>query len=437
MRALAYPEFRPAALPRWALVSQRLPDTELPDVPAAVRAALEPVIASVRPGTRACVTAGSRGIDRIDEAVRAVVDALKEAGADVFIVPAMGSHGGATAEGQLAVLAGYGITPDTMGCEIRSSMETIELGEVEPGVPVFVDRHAFEGADLIVPVNRVKPHTGFEGAVESGLAKMIAIGLGKQKGADAFHRQGYDRFAHLIPAVARHTIARAPIGFGVALLENGHARLARIEAVPAGRILAREAELLAEARVAMARLPLGVIDVLIVDLFGKDISGTGMDPNVIGRGKAGEPAESASFASAAGPSIGRIVVRGLTPATEGNASGIGFADVTLRRVVDAIEPRSTYLNGITAKNTDGSKIPITVDTDADALAIALAACLRVEAATARIVRVESTKHLERLWISEPALADALATGRCEVILPPREIAFDDDGMFIDDLSSGG
>ncbi len=425
MTTVAYPEFRPAALPRWALVRQRLEADELPDVAAATRAALDPVIGSVRPGTRACVAAGSRGIDRIDVVVKAVVDRLREAGAEVFIVPAMGSHGGATAVGQLEVLAGYGITPGTMGCEIRSSMETVELGEVAPGVPVFVDRNAFEGADLIVPVNRVKPHTGFSGPVESGLMKMLAIGLGKQKGADTFHRQGYDRFARLIPAVARHTIARAPVGFGVALVENGHARLSRIEAIPADRIETREAELLAGARAAMARLPLDDIDVLVLDLIGKDISGTGMDPNVVGRGKEG--------GGDAGPRIGRIVVRGLTHATEGNASGIGFADVALRRAVDAVDPRKTYLNSITAKDVAGAKIPVTVDTDEDALGIALAACLRVDARTGRIVRASSTKHLELLWISEPALADALATGRCEVLEPPRAIAFDVDGMFADDL----
>jgi hypothetical protein len=421
----SYPEFQPSALPRWALVRQRLDANEVADVRAAVRAALEPVIDSVRPGQRVCIAAGSRGIDRIDQVIRAVVERLQETGASVFIVPAMGSHGGGTAEGQLAVLAGYGITPATMGCEIRSSMDTVELGEVVPGVPVFADRHACEGADLIVPVNRVKPHTGFAGPIQSGLAKMLAIGLGKQKGAETFHRRGYGEFAELVPAVARHTIARLPIGFGVALVENGHARLALIEAIPADRILAREAELLVEGRARMARLPLSSIDILVVDELGKDVSGTGLDPNVIGRGGAG--------ASGAGTAIQRIVVRGLTHATEGNASGIGFADVALRRAVDAYDPRSTYLNSITAKDLEGAKIPISVETDRDALAIAIAACLRVDAPAARIVRIRDTKHLELLYVSEPALGEALADGRCEIVEPPRAIAFDADGMFVDEV----
>lgn len=424
MSRSAYPEFLPAALPAWAPIRQRLDDDALPDAAAATRAALEPVLDQVRPGTRVCVAAGSRGIDRIGEVVGALVARLQDAGAEVFIVPAMGSHGGATAEGQLAVLAGYGITPASMGCEIRSSMDTVELGEVVPGVPVFVDRHAFDGADLIVPVNRIKPHTGFAGPVESGLMKMLAIGLGKQRGADTFHRRGYDDFATLIPAVARHTIARAPIGFGIALVEDGLGHLAHVEAIPASAIERREAELLVDARDRMPRLPLDDIDVLVVDLVGKDISGTGLDPNVIGLPKAGEATVT--------PRIGRIVVRGLTAATEGNASGIGFADVALRRAVAAVDERKTYLNAITAKDVEGAKLPVTVDTDEDALAIALAACVRLEPALARIVRVRSTKHLERLWVSEPALADVLATGRCELLGPPRPIAFDARGMFEDD-----
>ena len=287
MSSATYPEFHREPLPRWALVRQELEDLALPDAATATREALQPVMSTVRPGMRVCVAAGSRGIDRIDQVVGAVVRGIREAGATVFIVPAMGSHGGATPEGQLAVLAGYGITPDAMGCEIRASMDTVDLGEVVPGVPVYLDRHAFEDADLIVPVNRVKPHTGFAGPIESGLMKMIAIGLGKQRGADTFHRLGYDRFSVLVPAVARHTIATAPIAFGVALVEDGLGHLAHVEAIPAGRIEAREAELLAEARTHMARLPLDRIDVLVLDLIGKDISGTGMDPNVIGRAKAG------------------------------------------------------------------------------------------------------------------------------------------------------
>ena len=417
-----FAEFGHGTLPEWALVRQRMDAPEIADARSAVREALEPVLGDVHPGTRVCVAAGSRGIDRIDEVVRATVERVRETGAAVFIVPAMGSHGGATPEGQLEVLASYGITPGTMGCEIRSSMETVELGEVRPGVPVFVDRHAYEEADLIIPVNRVKPHTDFTGSIESGLAKMIAIGLGKQRGADTFHRQGFAVFHELIPEVAAFSLAHAPIPFGLALVENGHARLARIEAVPAERILARERELLVEARAAMARIPLAEIDVLVLDAIGKDISGLGMDSNVVGRYYAGPTGRP--------PAIQRIVVRDLTPETEGNAVGIGMADVVLRRAVERIDRHKTYMNCITAKTLEGARIPLTVETDRDALVVAIAACLHITPEEARIVRARDTKHLELLYASAPLLPELIAAG-CELVEPLHPITFDEQGMFAD------
>ena len=420
-----YGVFLRGTLPEWALVRQRLDADEIADVRTAVRAALEPVVGTVRPGERVCLAVGSRGIDRIGQVVAAAVERLREAGADVFLVPAMGSHGGATPEGQREVLASYGITEATMGCEIRSSMETVELGEVRPGVPVFLDRHAAQEADRIVPVNRVKPHTDFSGEIESGLAKMIAIGLGKQKGADTFHRQGFAVFHELIPTVAAFTLAHAPIPFGLALVENGQARLAHVEAVPAERILAREPELLRGARARMARLPLAAIDVLVLDRIGKDISGLGMDSNVVGRYYTGPTGEA--------PLVQRIVVRGLTAETEGNAVGIGMADVALRAAVDAIDRHKTYMNCITAKTPEGARIPITVASDRDALAVALAACLRVTPETARIVRVRDTKHLERFYASAPLVAELLAGGRCELLEPLHPVRFDESGMLVDPL----
>jgi hypothetical protein len=409
------------ALPRWALVRHRLDAAEVTDVAEAVGAALEPVRAAVRPGSRVCLAVGSRGIDRIDEVVRAAVAWVRAAGAEVFVVPAMGSHGGASPEGQLEVLASYGMTPETIGCEIRSSMETVELGEVRAGVPVFLDRNAFEGADVIVPINRVKPHTDFTGEIESGLMKMIAIGLGKQRGADAFHRQGFATFHELIPEVAEFTVSKVNIPFGLALVENGYARLWRIEAVPCDRIWDRERELLAMARERMARLPIDKIDVLILDYIGKDISGLGMDSNVVGRYYTGP--------TGAGPSVQRIVVRDLTGETEGNAVGIGMADVVLRRAVEKMDTPKTYMNCITAKTPEGARVALTVDTDRQALSVAIACCLKVEPPDARIVRIRDTKHLGLLYVSEPALEDVLATGRCEIVRPLEAIEYDGAGMF--------
>jgi hypothetical protein len=420
-----FAEFAGGALPAWTLIHQRVDSAEIEDVHAAVDTALDLVIAAVLPGARVCLAVGSRGIDQIDRVVAATAERVRQAGATVFIVPAMGSHGGATAEGQLDVLASYGITPDAMGCEIRSSMETVALGEARPGVPVFFDRHAFDEADLVIPINRVKPHTDFTGEIESGLLKMIAIGLGKQKGADIFHRQGFATFHELIPAVATHTLARARIPFGLALVENGYARLRHIEAIPASRIAERERELLVMARAAMARLPLTAIDVLVLDFIGKDISGLGMDSNVVGRYYTGP--------TGSGPAIQRIVVRDLTDETEGNAVGIGMADVVLRRAVERMDTAKTYMNCVTAKTPEGARVALTVETDREALDVALACCIKVTREEARIVRIRDTKHLEWMYASAPLVPELLSTGVCEVVGRARPIEFDRAGRFSDEF----
>jgi hypothetical protein len=417
--------FRHDRLPSWALVRYEMDATEIGDVDAAVREQIETVADSLIGRGRVCLALGSRGIDRIAEVARAAVTALRDHGLDVFAVPAMGSHGGATPAGQLGVLASLGIREDTIGCEIRSSLETVRIGEVEDGMPVFVDRHALEGADLVIPINRVKPHTDFSGPTESGLLKMIAIGLGNQHGADTFHGEGFASFARLIPAVATFTLGRVPIPFGLALIENGHARLRRIEAVPAATMLARERELLAEADAHLARLPLAEFDVLILDRIGKDVSGLGMDSNVVGRyytGPTGHP-----------PAIQRIIVRDLTDETEGNAVGIGMADVALRRAVERMDVVKTYMNAVTAKTPEGARVAMTVDTDRQALDLAIACCLRVEASTARIVRMLDTKHLEWFYASEPLLEELLATGTCTVTGSLAPVAFDTAGQLVDPL----
>ncbi len=414
--------FRHASLPNWALVRHTMDPTEIDDVQAAVAAAFATVEGRITAGQRVCLAVGSRGIDRIADVTRASVDAVRALGAEVFVVPAMGSHGGATAEGQIAVLASLGVRESTIGCEIRSSMDTIQIGDID-GVPVFIDRHAFEDADAIIPINRAKPHTDFHGPVESGLLKMIAIGLGKQRGADTFHGRGFATFATLIPAVAGFTLEKVNIPFGLALLENGHARLRRIEAVPAETMLERERALRDEADRDMARLPVDEIDVLIIDRIGKDISGLGMDSNVVGRYYTGPTGRS--------PAIQRIIVRDLTDASEGNAVGLGMADVTLRAAVERIDATKTYMNCITAKTPEGARIPITVDTDREALDIAIACCLGVDAATARVVRIQDTKHLEWFFASESILAELAASRACEIVGPLEGIGFDALGGFSD------
>lgn len=416
--------FERGKLPRWAKVRQKLETRTIEDVEAAVAAEFgRPEIrAAIPPGAHVALTGGSRGIDRIDRVLRAAVHEVKRLGGRPFIVPAMGSHGGATAEGQVELLAHYGITEATMGCPIRSSMETDLLGHVEGGVPVWFDRVAHTEADVVIPVNRVKPHTDFHGPTESGLMKMIAIGLGKQKGADTFHSRGFAEFHHLIPAVASYTLSQVKIPFGLALVENGHSRLYQIEAVPAGRMRDREQELVSLARQIMPGLPGERIDVLVIDYLGKDISGIGADTNVINRYYDGVLPFK--------PRIQRLVIRDLTEETEGNASGIGLGDVVLRKAADKLDPLKTYMNCITAKTPEGARVPITVDTDRQALFVALACCLQVENETARIVRILDTKHLEEFWASEPLLGELLATGKVELLSEPQEIAFDAQGMFV-------
>lgn len=418
--------FERGALPQWAPVRQRLVETRIDDVRAAVADAFrQPAIGeSIGPGQRVALTAGSRGIDRIDRVLKATVEEVRRRGGEPFIVPAMGSHAGAVAEAQTELIGHYGVTEAAMGCPIRSSMDTVHLGDVEDGVPVWFDRNAFD-ADATIAVGRVKPHTDFRGPVESGLMKMLAIGLGKQKGAEFFHAQGFFEFHHLIPAVGKFTLARVNVPFGIALIENGFGELGLIEAVPAARIWDREQELLRIARKWLGRLPGDRINVLLVNFLGKDVSGAGMDPNVINRDVVGAiPLGEA----APRPFVERIVVRDLTPDTEGNASGIGMADVALRRATDKIDPLRTYMNMITAKSPESARVPMTVDNDRQALSVAIACCLKLVPEDARIARIRDTKHVEQMWLSEPLLRDLADDESLVQIGDLAPISFDAAGM---------
>ncbi len=417
--------FERGALPAWLRLRQRVHTERLGDIPGAVAATCaRPEVAALwRPGLRVAIGVGSRGIDRLPEVVAALVAEVRRNQGDPFVFPAMGSHGGATDAGQREMLFHLGVTEAVVGAPVRSSMETIRIGEAG-GVPVWFDRTAAEGADLIIPVNRVKPHTDFHAPTESGLLKMIAIGMGKQRGADTFHGQGFSEFGRLIPAAAETACARLPIRFGLALVEDGRGNLGRIEAVPAPELRERETALLRLARDWMPRLPGQRIDVLLIDRLGKDISGIGADTNVVHRYYTGTLPGA--------PQIQRLVVRGLTPATEGNASGIGLADVVLRRAAAAMDPLATYINCITAKTPEGARLPLTVDTDRQAVYVALACCLRTEPERAAIVRIPDTKHLEELWVSAPLAQDLRGDPRWEPLGGPRPIAFDPDGMLVDD-----
>jgi hypothetical protein len=406
-------------------VRQKFPASPPLDIPAVVHREFkaQDVLSKLKPGAQIAVAAGSRGISNIKEIVAAVLDVLKAAGAKPFILPAMGSHGGATPEGQREVLETYGITEQSMGVPIRASMEVERIGQSADGVDVFCSVEALR-ADGIVVVNRVKPHTDFQGTLGSGVVKMIVIGLGKRTGAAACHaaatRLGYER---ALRGIAQVTMRFAPILCGVAIVENQFHDTARIAVLRPEDIEAQEKELLEEARRLMPRLPFDDIDLLIVDRLGKNVSGSGMDPNVTGRWVHGY-STSLGSENQASPMIRRIFVRDLTPETHGNAIGIGFADITTTRLVNAMDKPVTYINALTSLTPNGAKIPIHFDTDRECITHALASLALPDTRQAKVVRVADTLSLVNLEASETYASEVKQRGDLETVGGLQEMRFD-------------
>ena len=414
------------ALPKMTRIQQQFEAPVLTALPAAIHAELERINAAsiVHPGDTVAITAGSRGVANVATAVKATADYLKTIGAKPFVIPAMGSHGGATPEGQRSVLEHYGITEETAGVPVKATMDVVELGTTELGLPVFLDRLAAE-ADYVVPLNRIKAHTDFNGSIESGLMKMMVIGLGKQKGANLYHRAFFQYgFENVITAVGGFMLDTGRIAFGIGLLENAHEQTAKAVAMPASQLLQTERQLLVEAKSLMGRLPFDELDLLIVDWVGKNISGTGMDTNVIGRMMQNFEPEPAK------PAILRIFVRDLTEESDGNATGIGLADFTTTRLVNQIDRRATYMNGITALGPQKSKIPFYYDTDKEAISVALDTIGLTAPEDARVIRIESTLRLTELDISEALLADAKLHSSLKVIGEPEPFDFDAAGNLL-------
>ncbi|WP_262687732.1 nickel pincer cofactor-dependent isomerase, group 22 [Paenibacillus baimaensis] len=382
-------------LPRMIPVEQHFARKRVGHIPEAIQQqfALEDIHRKIGSGMKVAVAVGSRGIADLQQVVAAVIAMIKYYGGKPFIVPAMGSHGGASAEGQIEILAEYGITEAEVGAPVVSSMDTVEVGTTSGGIPLYFDRHAFE-ADAVVMVGRIKAHTDFKGSVESGLLKMAAIGLGKHKGAAALHSQGFDSFAALIPEAGAILLAKTPIVLGVAILENAYDEIADIQILTSEEIAAKEPELLAIAKTYMPRIHLDKIDVLIIDEIGKNISGAGMDPNITGRfgGPIHHPVEA--------PSIQKVFVRDLTYQSHGNATGIGLADITTRRLVDKIDFNKTYTNCITSTVLTGAKIPVTMPADRDALNIAIQTCNKIVPGNVKIVWIKNTLFLQHIYISD-------------------------------------
>ncbi|GAB3690399.1 nickel pincer cofactor-dependent isomerase, group 22 [Saccharopolyspora tripterygii] len=407
-------------LPKMLPIEQRFAAESVDDLEGTLRAQVaEHDRAHPISGKRIAVTVGSRGIAQLDRIVIALVGALAEHGAKPFVVPAMGSHGGGTADGQRQVLAEYGITEDSVGAPVISSMETVVVTELDDGTPVHFDAEAAQ-ADSVVVLGRVKPHTDFRGSHESGLAKMIAIGLGKHEGAATLHRHGFEKFDTLIPDAARAALQVMPFEFAVAVVENAYEDVARLELVATERILEREAELLAEAKSLMPKLLMSDIDVLVVDEIGKDISGAGMDPNITGRA----PVNADKFRATP---VKRIVVLGLTEHTNGNACGLGLADLTTQGCVDQIEFGSFYTNSLTSGVPDGARIPMALATDRDALLAALHLTRGPHERPAKVVRIRNTLSMPRVEVSEAYAQEVSEHPDMRALGEPRPWEFDADG----------
>jgi len=415
--------FPTIALPRMAEVRQKIPSPKLDDFVSEIRRELQRagLKDKIKPGAKIAVTAGSRGVAHYAEILATVVDEVRKAGGEPFLIPTMGSHGGATPEGQIEVLKSLGITSEAVGAPIRATMEVDFVGRLRNGNPVYVDRNAMK-ADGIIVVGRVKPHTDFKGEIESGLMKMIVIGLGKQKGAEMIHRFQSEGYHKLLPEAARLIMKKAPIVLGLAAVENAYHETAIVEAIEPEDIESEEVKLLEKAKALLGRIPFKEIDVLIVDEIGKEISGAGMDTNVVGRFWL--PGEYEPLA----PDIRRIVVLDLTEGTHGNAIGIGLADITTQKLVSKIDYPSTFVNALTGGHPIVAKTPIFLPSDRDAITIALHTCGPIDPQEARVVRIKNTQELGRLWISESLYktvkAEPELRERLEVIGEPREMQFD-------------
>ena len=420
------------ALPKLLRIRQTFERPVVADISTTVRAALEPLNLerTIRPGHSVALTAGSRGIANIPLILKATADFLKKLGAKPFLVPTMGSHGGGTADGQRHIIESYGITEEFVGVPIRAAMDVISLGSTPAGYPVVLDRNASQ-ADHIAVIGRVKPHTGFHGPIESGLLKMMMIGLGKHVGALEYHRILLEKpYDDVVRSVARQMISRASIAFGLGVVENAYDETALIEAVRPADFERREEELLALARRWLARLPYAEADLLIVDEIGKDISGSGMDTNVVGRKRAFRQGTVEGvhpvMDDARIPMMRHIFVRGLSAKTHGNASGIGLADFTTTRLVKSMNYKATVINCLTAGYPEGAFLPVHFESDHEVLEAALKIAGTRQPENTRVLHIRNTLCLEEVEISEACLKEERQT-EFAVLDSPRTITFDDAG----------
>lgn len=407
-------------LPKMIKVRQKFERPIIEDISSVLREMLNQgeIIGRIKKGNRVAITAGSREISNLPLILREIANVLKEKGASPFIVPSMGSHGGATSEGQTNVLRNLGITEKSIGVPICSTMETVQIGTTESGLPVYFDKYAAE-ADATVVVGRIKPHTSFRGPYESGLAKMIVIGLGKQKGAELCHATGLSNMSKRIEDIARLAIEKSNIVFGVGIVENAYDETSRVVTVPREKIMDVEPALLVEAKTNLPKILMDKCDVLIVDEIGKNISGTGMDTNIVRRFTCEE--------MACEPLAQKIVIFDLSKETHGNANGMGLADITTRRMFEKINFYETYPNPLTSKIVFSVKIPMVMDTDSQAVKAAIKTCLDVDYNNIKIIRIKNTLKLDEIYISESLLDEVKENPQIEILDKPKHMVFDEKG----------
>lgn len=417
-------------IPRFRKARQKFPKDRVLDIPGAVRATLRESgrLDKIRPGMRVALAVGSRGIANLAVIVTALVVALKDAGAEPVIVPAMGSHGGATAEGQAEMLATFGVTEETCGAPVKSSMNTERIGETtalvdghEVTIPVYMDSLALT-ADAVIPVVRVKPHTAFRGPIESGICKMLVIGLGKHKGALAYHRYGFGTFADVVPQVADYVLRHINVPFSLAVIENASHETAHIEAVAGEDTLRREPELLQKAFSLMGRICFDNLDLLIVEEIGKNFSGDGADPNITGSYPTPYAGQGLRVES-------RVILR-LSEETHGNAIGLGMADYTTTRALLQVDPVATYTNSMTSRASCVAKVPLVMPDDELAIRAGIYKSTTVTADHPRIVKIANTGDLETIDISEALWPEAEAHHMVTLEGEPFCLAFDADRMLV-------
>lgn len=406
-------------LPRMAKVKQTFDDNHINDIPQAIRRQFdrEEIAEKIISGNSIAITVGSRGVANIAEITKEVVSNVRRLGGLPFIIPAMGSHGGATAKGQREVLEGLGVTEEYIGAPIRATMETTQIATTPDGKPVRIDSYA-AAADGIIVVGRVKPHTAFRGEFESGIYKMMTIGMGKQKGAEICHEEGFGNMAKNVKIFGELILNNSPVLFGLAIVENAFDETTVIEALVPEIVPKREPELLIMAKDLMPKILIDKIDILIIDQIGKNFSGDGMDPNIT--------ATYITPYASGGPDVQRYIVLDLSEETHGNAMGAGVADFSTKRLFDKIDFDAAYPNALTCTVVTGAKVPVILKNDHTAIQAAIYTCNGIDKRKPRIVRIANTSHIDAIWVSEALKEEVEAHSNMNFITEYAEMSFNDE-----------